>query len=221
MSALFIHYEIESAALQPVVPFELDVRDGKAYVSLVAFTQEKLRFEFDGWLTAWIGALAANHPFLNLRTYVKAGRESGIYFIAEWVPRRLAAWIAPRMFGLPYRVGRLDYRHDHELFGEVRGDGGRFAYRGVHGGKFVICPPGSLDEYLLERYVAFTQWRGRRRCFRVAHEPWPQTRADVATGDDSLLRENFSWWPATRLVGANFSPGVEEVKIRRAKEIEK
>ena len=34
--ALFVHFEVPTAALQPSVPFPLDCRDGKAYVSLVA-----------------------------------------------------------------------------------------------------------------------------------------------------------------------------------------
>src|SRR5262245_45936984 len=34
--ALFIHYEVDAAALQRAVPFALDLREGRAYVSLVA-----------------------------------------------------------------------------------------------------------------------------------------------------------------------------------------
>jgi len=32
----------------------------------------------------------------------------GIFFIAEWIPNRLAVLIGPRMYGLPYRLGRLN-----------------------------------------------------------------------------------------------------------------
>ncbi|MBI3858054.1 MAG: DUF2071 domain-containing protein [Planctomycetes bacterium] len=45
---VFIHYEVDPAALQPQVPFPLDTRDGKAYVSLVAFTLSDLRFAAGG-----------------------------------------------------------------------------------------------------------------------------------------------------------------------------
>src|SRR5437868_1722782 len=40
---VFIHYEVDPAALQPQVPFPLETRDGKAYVSLVASTLSHLR----------------------------------------------------------------------------------------------------------------------------------------------------------------------------------
>src|SRR6266446_8429591 len=78
MSALFIHYEVKPERLQPEVPFPLDVRDGKAYVSVVAFSQERLRFAFGGNLTNWVGRWFANHEFLNVRTYVRQVGEPGI-----------------------------------------------------------------------------------------------------------------------------------------------
>jgi hypothetical protein len=51
--------------------------------------------------------------------------------------------------------------------------------------------------------------------FRVKHEPWPQARLEVAVDDDSLLRQRFAWWPETRRVSANFSPGASTVVIGR------
>ena len=112
--ALFIHFEVEAEALQPEVPFLLDRREGKAYVSLVAFTMERMRLRVGGGWTSWWTKPIATHPLLNLRTYVRHGGEAGIYFMAEWVPNRLSAFLGPRTFGLPYRLGRLAYTNRHE-----------------------------------------------------------------------------------------------------------
>jgi uncharacterized protein len=203
MNVLFIHYELDPATLQPSVPFALDVRDGKAYVSVVAFSQQELRLAWGGALTAWAGAVVANHDFLNVRTYVRENRQPGIHFIAEWVPSRLAMWIAPRLYGLPYRLGRFEV-------GRVNDATGKFEYRVEEAvAKFGPCSTGSLDEFLLERYVAFTQYSGVRRWFRVAHASWPQTRVAVGVRDDGLLRANFPWWVAARFASANYSPGVQ------------
>ena len=194
MSVTFIHFEIEPATLQPHVPFALDVRDGKAYVSLVAFSQQKLRLAWGGPVTAWAGALVANHDFLNVRTYLPGG---AIHFIAEWVPSRLALWVAPKLYGLPYRLGRFGD-------GMVSDATGKFAYRVETPGRLRPCEPGSLDEFLLERYVAFT-----KKCrFRVAHQPWPQSRVEAEVREEGLLGRAFDWWRDARYVGANFSPGV-------------
>src|SRR3954469_204377 len=107
LDAVFIHFAVVPAALQPYVPFELDTRDGVAYVSLVAFTQRRLRPSIGGRIAEVLSAPLACHEFLNVRTYVRVDGEVGIHFLAEWIPNRLAALLGPPMYGLPYRVGRL------------------------------------------------------------------------------------------------------------------
>jgi uncharacterized protein YqjF (DUF2071 family) len=223
MSVLFIHYEVVPARLQAKVPFPLDVRDGKAYVSVVAFSQERLRFAFGGEITNCVGRWFANHEFLNVRTYVRHGSGTGIFFLAEWVPKRIATWLGPPLFGLPYRYGRIKYEHGERLMrGCVTSHEKGFSYRTEREGakRFAPCKPGSLDEFLLERYVAYTQWHGLRRMFRVSHKPWPQARLEVTVEDESLLRNRFAWWSETRQAGAIFSPGVNEVSIGRPQFVE-
>src|SRR5262245_25244223 len=78
--ALMIHYEVEASSLQEAVPFELDLHCGRALVSVVAFTMRGMRPSFGGRLGAWLLRPIATHHFLNVRTYVRQGRETGIYF---------------------------------------------------------------------------------------------------------------------------------------------
>ena len=224
MSVLFIHYQVEPARLQMEVTFPLDVREGKASVSVVAFSQERLQFAFGGRLTAWVGRWFTNHEFLNVRTYVRHRGEVGIFFLAEWVPKRMATWLGPPLFGLPYRFGRIEYEHNKRMIrGRVTACGTGFSYRAELNGAtcFAACERDSLDEFLLERYVAFTQWHTLRRMFRVRHEPWPQARVEVTVDDESLLRERFAWWSETRRVCANLSPGVGTVTIGRPQFVRK
>src|ERR1043166_2573775 len=79
--ALMIHYEVDRAQLQRVVPFELDLRDGAAFVSAVAFTLSGMRPRFGGRLAAWLLKPISTHHFLNVRTYVQMNGESGIFFL--------------------------------------------------------------------------------------------------------------------------------------------
>jgi len=119
---VFIHYEVDPAALQPQVPFPLDTRDGKAYVSLVAFTLADLRF-------AAGGPSFSTHGFLNVRTYIPG---NGIYFLAEWLPNPFCVFLGPRLYGLPYRRGKLTYDHVHErgaLHGKVEAPEGVLEFR--------------------------------------------------------------------------------------------
>src|SRR5689334_20537515 len=110
---LFVHFSIDPAILQPHVPFELHLSDGRAWVSLVAFTQARFRPALGGRLAEWLMRPVATHGFLNLRTYVRGGGGDGgggaIYFISEWIPNRLTHWVGPRLYGLPLRLARLAY----------------------------------------------------------------------------------------------------------------
>src|SRR5437867_8231848 len=50
MRAVFMHFEVEPELLQRQVPFALDLWQGRAFVSLVAFTMERLRPRIGGRL---------------------------------------------------------------------------------------------------------------------------------------------------------------------------
>lgn len=210
--AVFIHYETDAAVLQGQVPFELDLRDGRAFVSLVAFTMRDLRPRIGGRLGAWLLKPIATHRFLNVRTYVGHRGEPGIYFLAEWLSNPVSVRLGPGTFGLPYRFGKLDYEHAHER-GEWRGrvlaKAGQLSYRAtLFAPDFSPSETGSLAEFLIERYTAFTRHGDARRYFRVWHEPWPCAPADIEIGADDLLASTGAWWRGARCVGADCSPGV-------------
>jgi uncharacterized protein YqjF (DUF2071 family) len=219
--ALFIHFEIDAEILQRELPFELDLRNGKAFVSLVAFTMRGMCPRVGGKLAALIFKPVATHAFLNLRTYVKHGGETGICFLTEWLSSRLSVALGPPLYGLPYRFAKINYRHAHEknyFRGEVNSNSGRFIYeaRLKPENIFHPCEANSPEEFLLERYTAFN-WRGKsRRFFRVWHPPWPQMPAQVSIIDDTLLTGAFPWFENARLVGANYSPGLRDVWMGRA-----
>jgi uncharacterized protein YqjF (DUF2071 family) len=207
---VFIHYEVDPAAIQPRVPFPLDTRDGKTYVSLVAFTLADLRF-------AAGGPPFSTHGFLNIRAYT---RGNGIYFLSEWLPNPFCVFLGPRLYGLPYRRGRLDYDHLHEsgrLHGRVEAHEGALEYEAAVDPRapFAPCTSGSLDEFLLERYTALTKRGDADRLFRVWHRPWPQVPIEVTMRDESLVASTGPWFRQARRVGANYSPGFEEVWMGR------
>src|SRR5580698_8447936 len=49
---LMMHFEVDAGALQRDVPFQLDLHNGRAFVSLVAFTMEGMRPRWGGNWTA-------------------------------------------------------------------------------------------------------------------------------------------------------------------------
>jgi uncharacterized protein YqjF (DUF2071 family) len=210
--AVFISYSADAAVLQAQVPFPLDLRDGRAFVSIVAFTLSRMRPRIGGRLGEWLFKPIATHEFLNIRTYVCHRGEPGIFFLAEWLSNRLSVLLGPRSFGLPYRFGHLRYEHapaGESLCGEVAAHQGKLRYRGECAENyFEPCERRSLDEFMLERYTAFTERGKRRRLFRIWHDPWPQAPARFELPDTSLIASTGPWWKTAKLVSANYSPGV-------------
>jgi uncharacterized protein len=227
LRTLMIHYEVEPAALKRVVPFQLDMRDGRAFVSVVAFTLNGLRPRFASRVAGWLQKPISMDDFLNVRTYVTVNGETGIYFLAEWLSNRLSVVLGPLAFGLPYRFGRIEYNHQWKqpspndlhspcpLTGRVADSktDNAFAYAASLPSKpqFHESESGSLTEWLMERYTAFTKFGKLRRFFRVWHQPWLQAPADVHITETTLLDRNWPIFRDARIVGANFSPGVTDV----------
>ena len=131
-----------------------------------------LRPVLGGRLTSWISAPVSTHGFLNLRTYVRHESEAGIYFLAEWLPNRLAVWLG---------YVHLDYREDartvcaHAIDGKGKG---RLSCSVEFAGRcmFRLSEVRSFTAFLMERYTAFTERRGRLGLFRIGHPPWPNNR---------------------------------------------
>jgi uncharacterized protein len=208
--AVFIHYESDPSALQNCVPYAIDLYDGRAFVSVVAFTLRGMRLRLGGKISEWLFKPIATHRFFNVRTYVQHRGESAIYFMAEWLSSRLSVILGPATFGLPYRFGKVEYEKgaNGTIQGTVSAKEGAFAYRARIPTGLSICQPGSLGEFLLERYTAFTSAGRRKKFFRVWHEPWKQTSIELKVRTDNLLASTGDWWPTAKLISANYSPGV-------------
>jgi uncharacterized protein len=163
---------------------ELDTRDGSAFVSLVAFDFRKTRLvAFDFRKTRVLGVPwpgYRNFPEVNLRFYVReaAGGERGVMFVREFVPKRLIAWVARRVYHEPYlaipMTSRTVLNEDsiavrHEFIA-----GGRGHSVVAVGEKTTVCPVEGSDEHFFKEH----RWGFGRspdgKCVRyeVTHPVW-------------------------------------------------
>jgi len=176
---LFLNYRVDRALLSRFVPrgTELDLLDGDALVSIVAF-----RF-LDTRLLGIPVPFHRDFDEINLRAYVRrrdgSGWSRGVVFIRELVPRPAIAWTARLAYNEPYRAVRMrhsiqmDATHGGSLSYEWRQKG---SWHGVHGtvtGAPVPIDPQSATGFITEHYVGYTPQRsGRTVEYQVRHPRW-------------------------------------------------
>lgn len=216
---LFVHYSLPPEILAPHVPYELDLFEGRAFVSLVYFTLERMRPPFLPGTGEVLLRPISNHPFLNVRTYVRHAENEGICFLAEWIPNRLSELLGPWLYGLPYRFGEFDceVRANDGVAHLVIEDPRARATLGItyplEIGAGERCETETVDAFLLERYRAYTFRGPTRRHFTVAHEPWLMRPLDWIRTDTSLIETVFPWFKAATFHSAHASPGVTGVEM--------
>jgi uncharacterized protein len=97
---IMANYAVEAEVLKPFLPrgVELDLDNGKAYVSLVGFMFKNTRvFKVP---IPYFGSFEE----INLRFYVKRKEgdieKRGVVFINETIPYKLVAWMANKLLGI-------------------------------------------------------------------------------------------------------------------------
>jgi uncharacterized protein len=210
---LFLHWEVEASLLRPIVPpaLDLDTFEGHAFIGLVPFTMTGVR-------PVWAPPLPFLSSFheVNVRTYVhRSGQDPGVWFFSLDASSRLAVIGARALFRLPYHFARMsltrrsdgsiDYTSDRRWPGPRPG---RCAIRYAPEG--VVCPaaPGTLEHFLVERYLLYAQSRAQLYRGQVHHAPYPLQSAAVSTLDLGLLAAEGLRLPVAPPV-VHYARGVE------------
>lgn len=167
---LFLHWEIDPAEIRSRIPeqLEVDLFEDRCYLGLVPFFMQKVRPRFlppVPWLS--------NFLELNVRTYVHdADGRPGVWFFSLDCDQPLAVEIARRFFHLPYQHARME-AGEGTYSCRRKGQDETASYRYQVEPPFRTAEPGSLEFFLLERYLLFSQSRsGSIHCGRVHHQPY-------------------------------------------------
>jgi uncharacterized protein len=190
---LFMHWPMPEDLLRSLIPpvLELDTFDGSAWLGVVPFRMENVRPRFlppVPWLS--------NFPELNLRTYVTHRDKPGIWCFSLDAHNPIAVRLARATFGLPYFDARMSCEvHDEEVrYRSVRTHKdalpARFAGRYRPAGELFDSRPGTLENFLTERYCLYSagaaeraSGSGRVRRGDIHHRMWPLQRAEVEVED--------------------------------------
>jgi uncharacterized protein YqjF (DUF2071 family) len=175
---LFQHWTFPVEAVRQVLPpgLEVDAYDGLAWVGVVPFAMFDVKPRF--------APFGLDFLETNLRTYVRAGDLTAVWFLSLEAESRLAVTAARATFGLPYHHARmkLEKSGDRVVYSTERKDA-RHAVTYTVGGP---AEKGPLETWLVERYELIARRRGRLMKASVRHVPYPIRTATVEKVEDSL-----------------------------------
>ena len=184
----FLHWEVASEELEPLLPpgLRLDHFQGKAYIGIVPFEMKKIR-------PAWCPqVLGFNFLETNVRTYVLHNQEPGVFFFSLDASSYIAVKIARWIWHLPYFHSAMTFSNENTIYryGLKRSDKVQSQIKIDVGEKLPSSEPDSLEYFLLERYLLFTQLRGQLLRGQVHHVPYPARQAELIDFEDQLLEIN-------------------------------
>ena len=214
---LLFNYRVAPEVLLPHLPdgCELDLLDGSAYLSLVAF--QFLRTEVLG--IKWPGFV--NFPEINLRFYIKYNGERGVCFVKEFVPSRVVATIARLLYNEPYQHAHMDGRVQivgSQIEAEYTLRDGPHKMRFFASGLNRLSTPenNSVEHHFKEHELGVGKSRsGKTLTYRVHHPIWrtyPVTDYQMELDADALYGKNFGFLSQTKPDSVVFAEG-SDIKV--------
>ncbi|MAU76177.1 MAG: hypothetical protein CL831_04795 [Crocinitomicaceae bacterium] len=171
--SIFLHWEVDLEDLKKFVPKELDIDlfEGKPWVSVVAFTMEKIRPKN---LPSF--APISNFDEINIRTYIRSNNKTGVYFLSIEGGTKLSCKIAKGISELPYRFSKMKRSpNKFESWNSEFNDRLEVEYK-VGG---VVSKKTALDKWLTERYALFQDSEDSMNEFDIHHLEWPIQEIDL------------------------------------------
>ncbi|MCW1883244.1 DUF2071 domain-containing protein [Luteolibacter flavescens] len=179
---LFLHWRVDPELLRPLLPpgLHLDLHEGEAWLGVVPFLMERVR-------PVMLPAVPGLSWFLELNVRIYCHDDSGqpgVWFLSLDCNQPVAVELARRLFLLPYQHARMRCGGDLKAtrYHCLRsGETEEAIYEYGPDGEAQEAEPGSLEFFLLERYVLFSSGRnGQLFSGKVHHPPyrWAQAKCD-------------------------------------------
>lgn len=166
-NVIFLHYQVEIEELKKYVPIELEIDkfENKSWVSVVAFTMEKIRPKMFPSFSP-----ISNFNEINIRTYVRNNHKTGVYFLSIEGGKLLPCKIAKQISELPYRYSKIKRaKNQYESYNSEFNDKLEIEY--IIGNE--IKQKSELDKWLTERYALFQDANNSINEFDIHHLEWP------------------------------------------------
>ncbi|WP_298315865.1 DUF2071 domain-containing protein [uncultured Aquimarina sp.] len=172
-NAIFLHWKVDYDELKKFVPkeLEIDLFEGNAWVSLVAFSMEKIRPKHLPYFPP-----ISNFEEINIRTYIKSGKKTGVYFLSIEGGKKISCKIARKISELPYRYSKMKRKSDFYTSSNNN-------FRDVFEIQFNLGKEqktkSNLDIWLTERYALFQDTQDAINEYEIHHPEWPLQEIEI------------------------------------------
>lgn len=175
---IMANYEIAPEVLAPYLPkgVELDLFDGKCYISLVGFMFKKTRlFNIP---IPYLGTFEE----INLRFYVKRKDgnllKRGVVFINETIPYQIVAWMANKLYKEHYTV--VPTKHEINNFDTTQNIKFEWLLNKKWHSIYVeastkseVMQTDSLEQFIYEHYYGYTKIDANNtEEYKLQHPSW-------------------------------------------------
>ncbi|HVP63865.1 MAG TPA: DUF2071 domain-containing protein [candidate division Zixibacteria bacterium] len=201
--ALFVNYAVDPAALRPLVPerFSIDLYGGAAWLTVTPFYVAHLRGNSTPPLP-----VVSSFGSVVVRTCVVCDDKPGLFVFSVDSGSLGAVWTARLFWRLPFwhaKVRMLGYTVTRRTFRTPSSLDVRFEAERLHGPKAdasaarlsavykavsepAIPSPGTLEQFLIDRYCIYTQ--SKKSLYRIEnhHLPFMLQQAEVDMAVNTL-----------------------------------
>tara|TARA_B100000401_G_scaffold424839_1_gene353974 strand:- start:32 stop:772 length:741 start_codon:yes stop_codon:yes gene_type:complete len=202
-NTIFLHFQVDINELKKHIPedLEIDLFEGKAYVSVVPFTMERIRQRNIPPFPP-----ISNFNEVNIRTYVRYKEKTGVHFLSIEGGKTLSCWVAKLLSELPYRKSSMRRTSDSFSSNNKKYKDSLFVkYQLGNKSK----NKSKLELWLTERYALFQQKNDSINEFEIHHAEWPTSKIHIQE-----LRINYPRFNnliTSKLELAQYSKGVQVI----------
>lgn len=207
---LFFHWTIPFDILRKCVPekLKIDTFDGKCYVSLVAFTMQKIRPKYLLSIS-----FISDFDEVNLRTYIDDDNKKGVYFLNIEAKKLLSIFIAKSVSGLSYQKSN------------IKRTGTRYTSTNIQKGfhlttefeiKQELEYKTELDKWLTERYCLYLDKDNKLYRYDIHHKEWRLKNIEIKRLNLSYKIGNINL-ADRQLILTHYSDGVKVIAWQRQK----
>jgi len=198
---IMANYEIDPEVLIPFLPngVELDLFNGKAYISLVGFMFKNTKlFNIP---IPWFGTFEE----INLRFYVVRKEENqwkrGVVFINETIPYKIVAWMANKLYNEHYTVVptkhkiSIDENSQKVKFDWLLHKKWNTIYVEADS-KTEVMKENSLEKFIYEHYYGYTKIDAQKtEEYQLQHPSWKVNKVlnyEIDCDFEAMYGKSFS-----------------------------